>query len=125
MIAQIHVNRLIAVVCFLLLSSCLKDKTIETVEYAFTCDDSISYSSEIVPMIIDQSCNVSGCHNSDTNAGGYSFSNHADVSSVSDIIFKTLTHQDEFVPMPLGGTIIHDSLIKKMYCWIEQGQLDN
>jgi hypothetical protein len=124
MIIQIHFTRvIICLVFFLLMSSCLKDKATKSIEYI--CDESISYSNDIAPMIIDLSCNISGCHNSGTNAGGYSFSNHIDVSSNSDIILKVLSHQNDFTPMPLGGVILADSLIKKFYCWIEQGELDN
>ena len=124
MIFQIHFTRLFIVLgLFSILSSCLKDKATKPIEYI--CDESISYSDDIAAMIIEPTCNIAGCHNTGTSAGGYSFSNYAAVSSNSEIILKALTHQNEVTPMPLGGTMIADSLIKKFYCWIEQGKLDN
>lgn len=126
MIIQLHLFRLIIFFGLIFsFSSCLKDKALPPSISTYTCEDSVSYSNEIVTQIIDQSCNFAGCHNTGTNAGGYSFTNYEEVALHSEIIYKAINHEDEYVAMPLGGARIADSLVKKMYCWIEQGKLDN
>lgn len=109
----------------LLLVSCLKDKTIEPFVATGPCVDTVSYANEIVPQIINFSCNVAGCHNSSANAGGYILENHSQVSANADIVFNVLKHNAGFTPMPLGATKLSDSLIQKFDCWIQQGKLDN
>jgi hypothetical protein len=126
MIHKAHLFRLLIVFGFFLsLTSCLKDKATEPFGFTFKCEDTVSYSTEIAPLIINLSCNFGGCHNAGTSAGGYAFTDHAAVSTNSDIIFKAITHQSDAVSMPLGGEILADSLLEKFYCWMEQGELDN
>jgi hypothetical protein len=50
---------------------------------------------------------------------------HEQISTNANVILDVLQHNLGFVPMPYGGEKLADSLIQKMDCWIEQGQLNN
>lgn len=86
--------------------------------------DTISYSQEIVPQIIDVSCNVAGCHDA-TAKGGVELTSHTLVSSDTDPLYRTMSHEDGWKPMPPNQNRIADSLLQKFYCWIQLGRLDN
>lgn len=86
--------------------------------------DTISYNQEIVPEILDASCNVSGCHDA-TGKAGYELTNHSLVSSDTDPLYRVMAHEDGYKPMPPSSDRLPDSLLQKFYCWIQQGRLDN
>ncbi len=107
------------------LSSCLKEKTVEPVDVPVgPCSDTVSFSSEIMPQIIDMSCNTSGCHDA-TASGGYELFSHAQVSTNAAMIFNVINHDASVIPMPFYQNKLEDSLIQKFDCWIQQGTLDN
>ncbi|MEO9533490.1 MAG: hypothetical protein ABJG68_00715 [Crocinitomicaceae bacterium] len=113
-------------ICFIgaiLLLSCTKDNTPEPF-VPEPCSDTISYNEEIVPQIIDLSCNVAGCHDA-TAAGSRELTSHSLVSENTDPLYRAMAHQEGYIPMPFEGEQIADSLLQKFYCWIQQGRLDN
>jgi hypothetical protein len=113
----------LAIFSSVLFLSCTKDETPEPFVPA-PCGDTISYNQEIVPQIINQSCNVMGCHDA-TASGGKELTSHALVSLNTDPLYRAMAHQEGYIPMPLEGEMIADSLLQKFYCWIQQGRLDN
>lgn len=104
--------------------SCNKNKADEPFVPTACDPDTISYSQEIVPQIIDQSCNTTGCHDA-TGKGGWTLTTHAEVIVNTDILFRTMAHEDGYSPMPRNQPQLADSLIQKFYCWIQQGRLNN
>jgi hypothetical protein len=106
--------------------ACLKEKTVEPEPIPEgPCAETVSFSTELLPEIFDISCNTSGCHDSGTGAAGYVLETHEQISTNANVILDVLQHNLGFVPMPYGGEKLADSLIQKMDCWIEQGQLNN
>lgn len=109
---------------FIGMISCTKNKAIELdLLEKYPCVDLISYAQVIEPMI-NQSCNVSGCHNS-TASAGYEFTSYDVVSNNATIINKVISRESGVTPMPYGQDQLPDSLIAKFRCWIEQGTLNN
>jgi hypothetical protein len=98
--------------------SCAKQKApIKTVTPS-ECPDTISFASQIAPMIND---NCAGCH---TSGQAPNLSNYTEIAANADAILKTL--KAEGAPlMPQGGPALNDSLIKQFSCWILQGKQDN
>ena len=88
------------------------------------CGDTISYQTEIVPQIINISCNVMGCHDV-TEAGGISYLNHSESSSNTHPMYMALIHDTSTSQVHLIDPILPDSLLQKFYCWIQQGRLNN
>lgn len=109
----------------IILVSCSKTKTVEEPFAPSACGiDTISYGAEVVPEIIDLSCNVAGCH--DVSAeGGLELTSHALVSANTHALYTSMSHGDGFEPMPVDQPRIADSLLQKFYCWIQQGRLNN
>ena len=108
------------VVAFL---SCSKDEMVEPF-VPEACGDTVSYNQEIVPEIIDKSCNVTGCHDA-TAAGGRELTSHFLVSQNTDPLYRVMAHEEGWVAMPVGQERLADSLLQKCYCWIQQGRLEN
>jgi hypothetical protein len=100
-------------VTLLLLASCTKDKA----ETALVCPDTISFSTQIMPMIND---NCIGCH-----SGQYSpdITNHAEIAANASKISKSI--HGTITLMPYNGDKLADSLIQHFDCWVKQGKLDN
>lgn len=103
--------------------SCTKDGKVDPF-VPEPCGDTVSYNQEIVPQIIDKSCNVSGCHDA-TASGGRELTSHFLVSQNTDPLYRAMAQEDGWEPMPFEGERIADSLLQKFYCWIQQGRLDN
>jgi hypothetical protein len=101
---------------FVSLTSCKKDK-VENYSNA-TCADTVSFNNEILPIIQD---NCTGCHN---NQNGYSLTNHANISSNSAAIIGSMRNSG-YQLMPQGGPALHDSIIQRIECWVNQGKQNN
>jgi PBP1b-binding outer membrane lipoprotein LpoB len=97
-------------------TSCRKDK-VENYSNA-TCADTVSFNNEILPLIQN---NCTGCHD---NQYGYSLTNHSNISSNSAAIIGSM-HQNGYQLMPQGGPALHDSIIYRIECWVNQGKLNN
>lgn len=106
-------------------TSCLKDKTVEPVDMSGPCSETVFFQDEIQTEITNLSCNVAGCHDSSSGAGGYVFETHEQISTNADIILNAIRQDGSAASMPLGGDKLADSLIQKFDCWITQGKLDN
>ena len=101
-------------VSLLLLTSCTKDKA----ETVLVCPDTISFSTQILPMITD---NCTGCHGSN---GMYPIiTNHSEIAANATKISKSVHGSTTL--MPMGGSQLADSLIQQFDCWVKQGKLDN
>ncbi len=110
--------KLIYFSALLLFFSCTKDKVQNTVDP--NCVDSVSFSETVLP-IIEQNC--TGCHDVG-NSTGYTLTNHTNISLNATAILGSMKAQG-FQLMPEGGPALEDSLIQKVYCWINQGKLNN
>ncbi len=115
------------VATLVILSSCLKDKAVEPIENTVqdTCADTISFSSEIMPLILNPSCNTASCHNATDAAAGIDLTTYSNVAPISDILLKTMQHESGVSAMPKNLPILHDSIVAKFECWINQGKLNN
>ena len=101
-------------VSLLLLTSCTKDKA----ETVLVCPDTISFSTQILPMITD---NCVGCHSNGQNAPF--ITNHNEIAANATKISKSI--HGTITLMPYNGDKLADSLIQHFDCWVKQGKLDN
>lgn len=111
----------IAIFCFasfVFVLSCSKDKAPAPTN-GLDCADTISFSSQIAPMI---STNCASCHG-DGNSTGYTLTNHTNISSNATAILNSLKGTPQL--MPQGGPALNDSLIQQFECWLNQGTLNN
>lgn len=88
------------------------------------CGDTISFQNEVVPQIINVSCNVSNCHDA-SNAGGLTYSNHSEISANTHPMYLALIQDESTSSIHLAQPAAPDSLKQKFYCWIQQGRLNN
>jgi hypothetical protein len=81
---------------------------------------SVSYATDIKP-ILEQNCNR--CHG---RAGGYNFSEMADVkrSAQNGSLLGTIKWQSGFPKMPAGAGQLDAATIDKVECWIKNGMKD-
>lgn len=103
--------------------ACTKDKTLEPDPIDPNCPTTISFASDVKPLI-DVNCVTSGCHDA-SGAGGYNFSTYSAVAANGELIVNVISWDTGFSPMPQGGDKLPDSLIQKIKCWVKQGKLDN
>ena len=127
----------VCVIMMVIISACTRDEA-----SVFTCQpcsaSTISFSKEIIP-IFHTSCAVSGCHT------GPAASAPGQVSLDSAVAYTQATHPGKgyvntgdpnssllysellagsFNHMPVGGQLDACS-IQKIFCWIQQGGLNN
>ncbi len=86
------------------------------VEEPFNCDTQISYSEDIRP-IIDNNCMQ--CHNGEDNSIP-DWSTYEEIFSKADKIQELTLKRI----MPKEGSLTNNE-IKAIYCWVEQGALQN
>lgn len=104
-----------------LITGCYYDK--EEDLYTSTCATTDIRYSNIVKPILDQSCNVTGCHNTATLAGGYDFSTFATVKTVATNgqLIGSITHATGFSAMPQGREKLSDCQISQIQTWVTNG----
>lgn len=98
--------------------SCEKDKVSSVLDP--NCTDTIYFNQEILPLITDK---CAGCH-FDGNTTGYIFTDHSNISNNASAALNAM-RGDGFQLMPQNGPALHDTLIQKFNCWINQGKLNN
>ncbi|MBL4655284.1 MAG: hypothetical protein JKY33_05630 [Bacteroidia bacterium] len=102
-------------------SSCTKDQADKVI--VAECDTlNITYTNDI-KSIIDANC-TNSCHTS-SNTNGISGANLEDYTNTKDealngTLLEAIKHETTLA-MPLNGTKLADSVINKVYCWIENG----
>lgn len=112
----------------MVLVSCTKDQTptppeITEIVFDSICPDSVLYQTEI-KTLIDLNCATSGCHNTETHAGGYDLTTYASVSMNAQAMFESMQPGATPMQMPLGDPF-PDSVIQRFECWMKQGKLEN
>ena len=118
----------LCIIGLLLMFSCRKEVVIEQAVEVFipaTCSDSIFYQTEIEPQIVNLSCNVAGCHNTITLAGGLGYSTYIEVSANTHPMYMAMIQDTSTSGIHLVQPRLPDSLLQKFYCWIQQGRLNN
>jgi len=100
--------------CFL---SCTNDQ-LEVIE--FTCDDEITYSNQVRP-IIQNSCAYSGCHDGSGAAPGdfTTFNGLAPFLSPDRFEDRSLVVRDMPPNYASGPRSLTESEIEMMNCWVE------
>ena len=109
--------------CIMLISACNKDKAIEPtpvsdVVITNDCPDTISYASQIEPMM-NQYC--ISCHSGGNSGFSPDLTNYSSVSSHANAVLSSI--QSGY--MPQGSPKLADSLIQQFQCWINQGKVNN
>ncbi len=119
---KIHFS--ILIISLLFLSSCYKEKTVPIDPNA--CGSTISYSTDVVP-IINQSCKTNlgpgtGCH--DAWIGEYSnIVLYINNGSWQNDIWSAYTMPK--IPNTFGIDSLTADEVKTMKCWVEQGYPEN
>ncbi len=112
---------LIGLITFLIILSCAKDKVPLPVIDSSTCKPNISYTNDIKPIMTSYCIS---CHGSKNQSGGYNLSTYDGVSSNTSKVLGSIRQDGSAISMPQDGKI-PDSLIQKVYCWINQGAKNN
>jgi len=102
------------------ISACTKDK-VQPGPIDSTCADTISFANDILPIMEN---NCTSCHNA-SNAGGYDLTNYAGVTQNTGKLYGSMVQDGSAESMPKGGNKIADSLLQKVYCWVNQGAKNN
>jgi hypothetical protein len=105
-----------------ILSSCYKDNKEDLYNTGTNCDTNIiSWNKDIQP-IVQNSCALSGCHNTTTPSAGYDFTTFSGV--------KLMVDNNRFYDvissgtMPKGASKLDDCSIEKIKIWIRNGALE-
>ncbi len=82
--------------------------------------ESLTYTDD-VKSILDTHCAVAGCHVSMT--GTFDMSDYETAKIAVDFgrIAGAINHEEDFVPMPIGGDKLDDCSIDKIESWIADG----
>jgi hypothetical protein len=105
----------------LTITACTKDK-VQPAPIDSTCADTISFANDILP-IMENYC--TSCHNASNPSGSYDLSNYAGVTVNTGKVLGSIRQDASASSMPQGTDKIADSLIQKVYCWINQGAKNN
>ena len=95
--------------------SCASDSESDVVEIPTT---PITYTNTIAPLM-SASCNMSGCHNNSSAAGGYILETYTQVRNAFEN--GSALSEIETGSMPLGGNKLSDTTINNVKSWIENG----
>lgn len=114
---------LLFLIVFILSISCRKDKVEEIKPDDQECLEERSFSDDVLP-VLNNNCSTSGCHNTNSQAGGYILETHQQIDQHAVIILASIKHEGNS-PMPQGAPKLADSLIKTFECWVNQGKLNN
>ena len=115
---------ILIILLFFVAISCRKDKVQEVVPVEGECSEERSFSQDVLP-ILNTNCTTSGCHDSSTQSGGYTFENFEQVDQHAVIMLSAMKHESAVLNMPQNLPKLADSLIETFDCWIKQGKLNN
>lgn len=101
-------------------SSCTHETTLQP-----NLEETVYFNTQVLPMF-QNTCAVSGCHNSATKKDGYDLSNYASIVSkgiipgdaTKSLIYKTITGESKLMPPNNPLPIDQRTLVK---LWIDQG----
>lgn len=84
-----------------------------------------TYTTDI-KAILDESCALSGCHNSTSQQAGIDLTNYADAKIISsqERFLAAIRHQNGFEPMPQNSAKLSDEKIDLLACWVENGSME-
>jgi hypothetical protein len=117
----------------LLLGSCYNDKGDQLYVNPYngggstTCDTTnVTFAGTIMP-IFSQNCNVSGCHDGATKAGGFDYSNYPGVTAsiTSGRLLGAINHESGYFPMPQNTAKLSSCDINKITAWVNKGYPNN
>ena len=112
----------LAVVAFIFVNSCTKDKGDLAINPYLNCD-TISYLTDVAPLISANCSTTPGCHL--TSGVAPDFTTYAAVKArVDNGIFYTRALGPNR-NLPDGGPYLADSLVHVLQCWVNQGALNN
>ncbi|SEI78544.1 hypothetical protein SAMN05192553_101284 [Cyclobacterium xiamenense] len=83
-------------------------------------EQTVSLSNDVLP-IITQNCAVSGCHVSGTSRVNLSIQSNI-LQHANQI--RSFT-QSGFMPPERSGNQLTDLQVETIFCWVDQGALDN
>lgn len=90
-----------------------------------TCDTiNVSFSATVFPVVQDFCIT---CHNASNNSGGVNLDGYDMLIGhvQSGAFLGTITHDDNYSPMPQDADKLGMCTIQKIESWIEQGALNN
>lgn len=105
----------------LIVFSCSKDKVPTITLNPSDCPKQISFKTDIMKIMND---NCTSCHNTSNPSAGFDLSTYDGVAANPSKILSSMKQDGSAMSMPLGSKL-PDSTIQKVYCWINQGKLNN
>jgi hypothetical protein len=101
--------------------SCSKDKVPTVALNPSDCPKEISFKTDIIKIMND---NCISCHNTNNPSAGFDLTNFDGVGKDPSKILSSMKQDGSAMSMPVGSKL-PDSTIQKVYCWINQGKLNN
>ena len=105
-----------------LITACSKSNGTSKSFSSSDCTSTISYKTDIQP-IMNTYC--TSCHQPGNAKGGYELTTYSGVTSNTNKVLASMLHNSGSEPMPDNGDQLSDDLLKKMYCWVNQGAKNN
>ena len=65
------------------------------------------------------------CHQPSNAKGGYALTTYSGVTSNTSRVLASMLHNSGAKAMPENADQLSDDLLKKMYCWVNQGAKNN
>ncbi len=101
--------------------SCSKDKVPTVTLNPSDCPKQISFKADILKIMND---NCTSCHNTSNPSAGFDLSTYDGVAANPSKILSSMKQDGSAMSMPIGSKL-PDSTVQKVYCWINQGKLNN
>lgn len=101
--------------------SCSKDKVPTATLNPSDCPKQISFKTDIMKIMND---NWTSCHNTNNPSAGFDLTTYDGVAKNPSKILSSMKQDGSAMSMPVGSKL-PDSTIQKVYCWINQGKLNN
>ncbi len=105
-----------------LIASCSKSTGTSKSFSSSDCTSTISYKTDIQP-IMNSYC--TSCHQPSNAKGGYTLTTYSGVTSNTSKVLASMLHNSGAKAMPENADQLSDDLLKKMYCWVNQGAKNN
>ncbi|MBK8610944.1 MAG: hypothetical protein IPL84_13630 [Chitinophagaceae bacterium] len=120
---------LVSVISVLSVESCYYDKADLLYPGSnLPCDTSIvaKYSSDVLP-VMNTSCNVGGCHNSNDAASGIILDTYSGIATQANNgkLMGSMNHDAGYAAMPKNSAKLPSCTLIKIQQWISSGTLNN
>jgi len=115
-----------AVLSFLAVACYYDSEEVLYPQVSDTCDTTNVTFSTTISALLANNCYT--CHSNSSAAtfgNGIALEDYADVKNRADAVLGSIKHEAAYSPMPKGGGVLNDCLIREMEAWVNAGTPDN